>query len=356
MDTLFPVCVRCFTYNHVNYITNALDGFCMQKTKFPFVCCVVDDASTDGEQEVIKAYLQEHFDLNDDSVVRTEETDDYNLIFAKHNENKMCYIAVLFLKYNHYSIKKNKMPYIAEWQNQAKYEASCEGDDFWIDPDKLQKQTDALENNPDCTIAFCKVKDVSRKGTDLGSTKPNGNYIKNGVFTLADFLKYQYGKGRWVFQTSGYFYRLRKDLLDCYNSDLYKHYPYGDEPFVIWCLLKGNGFYVDSVSSCYRIQSGGYMSNVKDNIEFAVNLQERLINALMFLDDYTQLKYHKYIKNRILFAQFYKAYYAGHYLSLYNPRFYRIYRYIPFKVLLIVNLRFLCPPLYWKLKKYRLSH
>ena len=96
-------------------------------------------------------------DLKDESIVRNEETEDYNLVFSKHKENEMCYIAVLFLKYNHYSIKKPKMPYIEEWQKTAKYEASCEGDDFWIDPTKLQKQADALETHPECTIAFCKV-------------------------------------------------------------------------------------------------------------------------------------------------------------------------------------------------------
>lgn len=356
MDIPFLVCVRCFTYNHVNYITDALNGFCMQKTNFPYVCCVLDDASTDGEQDVINAYLQDNFDMYDTSIVRREETDDFSLVFTKHKENEMCYIAVLFLKYNHHSIRKDKMSYIAEWQKTAKYEASCEGDDYWIDPTKLQKQVDALETHPECTIAFCKVKDVSRKGTDLKTTKPNGNYLKTGVVTLNDFLKYQYGKGQWVFQTSGYFYRILKDLQECYNSDLYKQFPYGDEPFVIWCLLKGKGYYIDDIGSCYRVQAGGYMSSVRNNPDFAINQQNKLIKALLFLDDYTQFKYHQYINNRILFAKFYIEYNSGHYLSLYNPRFYKILRYVPLKIFVIFNLRFLCPPLYQKLKRYRFSH
>ena len=53
---MFKVCIRCQTYNHSAYIVDAMNGFCMQKTSFPFVCCIIDDNSTDGEQEVIKNY------------------------------------------------------------------------------------------------------------------------------------------------------------------------------------------------------------------------------------------------------------------------------------------------------------
>ena len=52
-NTKFKVSVHCLTYNQADYITDAMDGFTMQQTNFPFVCCIVDDASTDGEQKVI---------------------------------------------------------------------------------------------------------------------------------------------------------------------------------------------------------------------------------------------------------------------------------------------------------------
>ena len=57
----WKVCVRCYTFNHAPYIEDAMNGFTMQKTDFPFVCCIVDDASTDGTQEVIKKYIVENF-------------------------------------------------------------------------------------------------------------------------------------------------------------------------------------------------------------------------------------------------------------------------------------------------------
>ena len=141
----WKVCVKCLTFNHAPYIEDALNGFCMQETDFPFVCAIIDDASTDGEQNVIKKYLEEYFDLEEKSVVRNEETEDYTLTFARHKTNRNCYFAVLYLKYNHYSIKKNNIPYIAEWHDKCKYIALCEGDDYWIDGRKFGKQSRFLD-------------------------------------------------------------------------------------------------------------------------------------------------------------------------------------------------------------------
>ena len=93
------VYVSCMTFNHAPYIVDAMNGFTMQNTDFPFVCAIVDDASTDGEQEVIKNYLNEHFDLEDKVVARHEETDDYVLTFARHKTNLNCYFAVSGLQY-----------------------------------------------------------------------------------------------------------------------------------------------------------------------------------------------------------------------------------------------------------------
>ena len=153
MDTQkYTVLTRCMTYNHAPYIVDAMNGFCIQETSFPVVSVIIDDASTDGEQEVIQKYVQENFNLQDNKVVRREETDDYKLVFAQHNTNKNCFFAVIFLKYNHYG-KKEKRPYYAEWLDAAKYVAYCEGDDYWTDPHKLQKQVDFMDSHPE--YGFC---------------------------------------------------------------------------------------------------------------------------------------------------------------------------------------------------------
>ena len=155
------VAIRCMTYNHAPYIEDAMNGFCMQQTTFPFVAVIVDDASTDGEPEVIKAYLNHYFDLQH---ARTWETDNAHFIEAQHNENENCTFAVVLLKYNFYQIKKDKTPLIAQWMDSAKYIALCEGDDYWTKPYKLQKQIDFLESHPDYSMCFHDADIRAEKG------------------------------------------------------------------------------------------------------------------------------------------------------------------------------------------------
>jgi glycosyltransferase involved in cell wall biosynthesis len=178
----WKVCVKCYTYNQSIYIIDAMNGFTMQQTDFPFVCCIVDDCSTDGEQEVIMNYLQDNFDLEDESVVRNEETEDYVLCFAQHKTNQNCYFAVFYLKYNHYSIKKTKAPYFKEWKNDTKYLAICEGDDYWIDKQKLQIQVDFLDAHPNinmCTHA-CQIVRDDKKVISVMKVKGGDHILDTG--------------------------------------------------------------------------------------------------------------------------------------------------------------------------------
>ena len=83
--------VSCMTFNHASYIEAAMNGFCMQNTKFPFVCTIIDDASIDGDPEVIRRYLADYFAINDEVTARKEETNDYVMQFAQHKTNKNCF-------------------------------------------------------------------------------------------------------------------------------------------------------------------------------------------------------------------------------------------------------------------------
>lgn len=152
----FLVGIQCFTYNQAPYITDALNGFTMQQTTFPYIAMVVDDASTDGEQKVIAQYVEENFDTNNSEVAYKKETDYAHITYAQHKTNKNCYIVVLYLKENLYSkrLHDKKLEYLSQWRDTTKYEALCEGDDYWIDPLKLQKQVDFMEKHPDHTLCF----------------------------------------------------------------------------------------------------------------------------------------------------------------------------------------------------------
>lgn len=163
MDDNYKFLVRahCATYNHFAYIKDALNGFVMQQTNFPFVCTIIDDASTDGEQEVIKKFVNDNFDLQNSSVAYEKDTDYGHVTFAQHKTNRNCYFAVIYLKENHYSQRKSKAPYLTEWMD-TKYIALCEGDDYWTDPLKLQKQVDFLEGHEDFAICFHEAKVFSQ--------------------------------------------------------------------------------------------------------------------------------------------------------------------------------------------------
>ena len=323
MDTVkYLVRVRCDTYNHAAYIKDALDGFCMQTTNFPFICTIFDDASTDGEPEIIRSYLQEHFELEDNVVGRREDTDDYTLIFARHKKNKNCYFAVYFLKYNHYSIKKQKLQYSQKFNECAKYVALCEGDDYWIDPYKLQKQFDALETHPTCSICLIKVNKVSRDGEPLGMTFPMANHIKPGIVQAEDFFLEEYSNNNWCFQTSSYFFR--SELLfkeDTERNVFFSHFHVGDLPTLLWALFHGDGFYIDEIESCYRLFAGGFTTYRLFNMDWAINNLDKWLSAYSYIDKYTNYKYHKHISRKKGFKLLEKYYFQAKPLKMINVRF-----------------------------------
>lgn len=111
--------VICFVYNHENYVRQCLDGFVMQQCTFPFEVVVHDDASTDNSADIIREYESKYPDI----------------------------FRPIYQKINQFSIKSGKVTKICYKAAQGKYIAICEGDDYWIDDNKLQKQVDFLENN-----------------------------------------------------------------------------------------------------------------------------------------------------------------------------------------------------------------
>lgn len=124
------VVIKCLTYNHQPYIRQCLDGFIMQKTDFPFIAVIHDDASTDGTAEVVKEYEKKY-----PTVIKG--------IYQKENQYRT----------NPQAIDNSIDPFIT-----GKYIALCEGDDYWTDPLKLQKQVDFLEKNKEYVMCFHNAK------------------------------------------------------------------------------------------------------------------------------------------------------------------------------------------------------
>ncbi len=144
------VSTSTLTYNHNLYIRDCLDGILMQKTTFPVRVVIFDDCSTDGTREIVKEYKNKHPNL---IVEILPATNTWN----KPKERKVA------LK-----------PYF-EARNVAKYIALCEGDDYWTDPLKLQKQVDFLETNSDFNLCFHKVYYVDENNKEI----PFNDYNKD---------------------------------------------------------------------------------------------------------------------------------------------------------------------------------
>lgn len=115
------VSIQCCTYNQDKYISDALDGFLLQKTTFPFEVIVHDDASTDRTADIIREYEKKYPDI----------------------------IKPIYEKENQYSKHDGSLSKIVQNASKGKYIAFCEGDDYWIDENKLQMQVDFLEKNPE---------------------------------------------------------------------------------------------------------------------------------------------------------------------------------------------------------------
>ncbi len=252
----FKVCVKCLTYNQSQYIEDTMNGFCMQETTFPFVCVIMDDASTDGESAVIQKYLKANFCILNDK----KETDDYCFTFAQHKSNKHCFFAVFFLKYNHWE-KKSKEPYAAEWFDKSKYFAMCEGDDYWTDSHKLQKQADVLDNNPDVYMVYTAFQTVDEKGIITHRARYD-RYIKRSY--TGNILPELFYANFILTLTI----MLRMDVI---NSDLYKESPNKyDYTYFFTAAFFGKCYFISDVTGCYRKTKGSSITSRLDQVELGI--------------------------------------------------------------------------------------
>ena len=124
------VSIRCTVYNHEKYLRQCLDGIVSQKTNFLFEAIVHDDASTDDSAQIIREYAQRYPNI----------------------------IKPIYQKENQYSKDFSNVRRIITEKCTGEYMAWCEGDDYWLDKQKLQKQVDILDNNPNVGLVFGKVK------------------------------------------------------------------------------------------------------------------------------------------------------------------------------------------------------
>ena len=297
IEAKYGVCTQCFTFNHAAYIEDALNGFVAQQTDFPVVYTIVDDASTDGEPKILRDYFNDNFDVDDSAVAYQEKADFGTVFYAQHKVNKNCFFAILLLNENHYRQKKSKLPYLTRWNDHAKYVALCEGDDYWIDPLKLQRQVDYMESHPLCMLVTHPAS--WRTGDEIYAAGCQDSTPKD--YSTDELIRC----GGYYFATASFVFRTEL------NNDWPKwrsEANVGDFPLQILAGMRG---YVHSLpySMCiYRYQSEGSWSLKQKHQEQNVTYHKNKIKWMTLLNEDTVHKYQDAIYDQLF--QHYQALYT----------------------------------------------
>ncbi len=257
------VTIFCLTYNHIDYIKSALEGFLMQKTQYTYNVLVFDDASTDGTSEVLREYKREYPDVFD-IYIAAENT--YNLPIRQK------ILRQLYRKYV-----------------KGKYVAWCEGDDYWTDCNKLQLQVDFMEKNPECSMtahASCWIDCRNNETTEYRPYQDNRYLLDeeiilqaNGNLSTASLV-------------------MRKEVFLREDAS-FPICDVEDFPMQLFALCKGKIFYFNRNMSVYRYMHIGSWSLENDSLFEKKSIHTYgMIDFLKKFDDYTSKKYHAILRQK----------------------------------------------------------
>ncbi len=216
-DKEIVVSISCITYNHASYIRQCLEGFMMQQTTFAFEVLIHDDCSTDGTTEFIREYAEKYPDV----------------------------IKPMYESVNQWSIGHTVGS--AEWnlpRSKGKYIAFCEGDDYWTDPKKLQKQVDYMEAHEEVGM-ICSPSQIynQSEGNFIGINGKPGDEIFENLF---------HGHSDLFTATI----LVRRDVYAKYLNETKSLAPIGlsiDTAMYYWLSLNSKIYYMDEPTAVYRV-------------------------------------------------------------------------------------------------------
>ena len=250
------------TYNHENFISETIEGFLKQKTTFKVEILVHDDASTDNTATIIREYEKKYPEL----------------------------ILPIYQTTNQYSQGINPNREFQFPRIKGQYIAICEGDDYWTNPLKLQKQVEFLEQNLSYSLSWCRFKTLNEDTGEFNNDKNENLFEEGDVSVDFDFERFYKG---WHIGTQTLVYR--KSMFD---SNIYSIYKYTRDIHVVSHLLqKGKGVCLNFFGAVYRKHEGGIYSslsiiqNAKTGYLCYKELYENNIQVV-----FLQLKYIKFTK------------------------------------------------------------
>ena len=262
------VSIICTAYNHVGFIDKTLAGFVGQKTSFPFEIIINDDASTDGTADRIRRWEKE-----------------YPSIIKPLYQNKNLYSQGI-------SITSTLCA-----RAKGKYIALCEGDDYWIDLNKLQKQVEYLEQNPLASFCFSNaylfdVKKDSFTGLMLQATDNEREILQKSQLTTDDVLQLTFlPTASFIFKRTDY------ERRPVFSDRAFT----GDRYYQIVMTNFGYAHYFDEPMVCYRTNNPSSMMGFwhEDKQSFA-QICWKYIYLYREFDEYTEGKYQLLLQRLIM--------------------------------------------------------
>lgn len=258
------VSVLCTVYNHAPYLRRCLESLVEQETDFCYEVLVHDDASTDESAAIIREFEAAYPDV----------------------------IRPIYQTENQYS---KRIPIIVNHMYprvRGKYIAMCEGDDYWCDPHKLQKQFDAMEENPSCSLCVHTVQGVTVEEEPNGKmfpAAPPSDYIIRGRDLIADVLV----GTAYPFQTSAYFYRAEFYCPRREEADFFFRVRTGDTSRLLYLGHHGDVCFLNEVMSCYRMNvAESWSTKARADLSFRIQSLRDFIGFLQQYDIYTDGAYH----------------------------------------------------------------
>lgn len=219
------VSIVCITYNHELYLRKALDSFLMQETTFPVEIVLAEDCSTDGTRFICEEYAAKYPNC-------------INYIWSETNVGAVA----------------NERRAIAA--ARGKYIATCEGDDYWTDSKKLQRQVDFMEAHPECSVTWHRYRILDSatgevRDDDCGHLF--GESCLAGVEISTDMFLH-----RWMTQYLTMVFR--KDTMDLSLSERYRYYR--DSHQMYHLLQTGVGYLLNFYGGIYCQTGGGSFTDM----------------------------------------------------------------------------------------------
>ncbi|MBR4705484.1 MAG: glycosyltransferase [Paludibacteraceae bacterium] len=258
------VTIKCVAYNEADYIRRTLDGFVMQKTNFPFFALVHDDASSDGTDAIIREYAAKYPDI-----IKGLYEEPGNNLFSRQKLDAQ----------------------MNEWvlDTGCKYVAMCEGDDWWIDPNKLQKQVDYMEAHPECVLCFTDCHTANDKGEITTQ-----NLLRKHLLIPKNFEEHLMNAGyiappTWVYRADA---SKRIGSYDAYTDDTFA--------MALDLFQQGNVHYMDEPTAVYSVRQGSVATqqDIHKHWEYVKGIGE---TQLLMADKYGCSEE---LKQRILFQRY----------------------------------------------------